>query len=394
MAESYDVVIVGGAAMGSAIAYLLATNEDFDGSILVVERDPTYETCATTRSWGGLRQQFSTAANIEMSLFGAHFVKNVGDYLAVDGEVPDLAFKENGFLFMANSANLPILERNIALQRKLGADIVLIGPDEIAERFPWINPEGIAGAGFGLSNEGWLDPHSLLGAFRRKAQALGVRYLADEAVEVERDAGRIAAVGLAEGGRIACGTLVNAAGTRAGQLARLIGVPLPVVPRKRMTYVFDCRTELPMGPLTIDASGVAFRNEGTGFITIASPPEDQDKDADFADLEEDYGGFETVNWPVLAQRVPAFEAIKLTGAWAGHYDYNTLDQNGILGVHPELTNLYFCNGFSGHGIQQSPAAGRAIAELIVYGNYRSLDLSELSYTRILEGRPVYEVNVV
>ena len=393
IADSYDVVIVGGAAMGSATAYSLAANPDFDGSVLVVERDPTYETCATTRSWGGVRQQFSTPANIKMSLYGARFIKQVGDFLSLEGEAPDLSFRENGYLFMASESGLPVLKKNIELQQSLGADITLIAPDEIARRFPYIDTKGIAGAGFGLRNEGWLDPHSLLTALRRKAQALGTHYVNDEVVAVEQASGGVAAVKLSNGKRIACGSLVNAAGTRAGQFAGLAGVELPVVPRKRMSYIFDCREELPRGPLTIDATGVIFRNEGTYFISIVSPPQSADRDADLGDLEEDYSLFEEVIWPALAARVPAFEAIKLTGAWAGHYDYNKFDQNGILGAHPELTNLYFCNGFSGHGIQQAPAAGRAIAELIAYGAYRSLDLSELSYNRILENRPVVEANV-
>ena len=393
IAESYDVVIVGGAAMGSATAYFLAANPDFDGSVLVVERDPTYETCATTRSWGGVRQQFSTPANIEMSLFGAHFVKHVGDYLSLEGEAPDLAFRENGYLFMASEQGLPVLTKNIDLQQSLGADIALIDPDEITRRFPYIDTKGIAGAGLGLKNEGWLDPHSLLTALRRKAQALGAHYVNEEVMAVEQASGAVAAVKLSDGKRIACGSLVNAAGTRAGHFAQIIGVELPVVPRKRMTYVFDCREELPRGPLTIDANGVVFRNEGTNFITIVSPPEGDDPDVDLGDLEEDYSTFEEVIWPTLAARVPAFESIKLTGAWAGHYDYNKFDQNGILGTHPVLNNLYFCNGFSGHGIQQAPAAGRAITELITYGAYRRLNLSELSYSRIQENRPVVEANV-
>lgn len=393
IAESYDVVIVGGAAMGSATAYFLATNPDFDGSVLVVERDPTYESCATTRSWGGVRQQFSTPANIKMSLFGAHFIKQVGDFLGLDGETPDLSFRENGYLFMASESGLPVLKKNIELQQSLGAEIALIGSDEIAQRFSYINTAGIAGAGFGLKNEGWLDPHSLLTALRRKAQALGAHYVTEEVVAVERSSGGVNAVKLSNGKRIACGSIVNAAGTRAGHFARMAGVELPVVPRKRMSFIFDCRKELPRGPLTIDATGVVFRNEGTNFITIVSPPKAEDRDVDLGDLEEDYSIFEDIIWPVLAARVPAFEAIKVTGAWAGHYDYNKFDQNGILGAHPELTNLYFCNGFSGHGIQQSPAAGRAIAELIAYGTYRCLDLSELSYNRILENRPVVEANV-
>ena len=186
--------------------------------------------------------------------------------------------------------------------------------------------------------------------------------------------------------------MINAAGPQAGALAALAGAALPVGPRKRMTYVFDCRAALPPLPLTIDATGVACRPEGGQYLATISPPEDQDRDCD--DFELEYDTFETVIWPTLAHRVPAFEAIKLTRAWACHYDYNAFDQNAVLGPHPEIAGLLFCNGFSGHGIQQAPAAGRATAEWIVHGGFQSLDLSALLYARIAEGRPVKESNIV
>jgi sarcosine oxidase len=392
MTQRYDVAIAGGAVMGSAIAYFLAADPDFDGSIAVVERDPSYEACATTRSWGGIRQQFSTPENIQMSLYGAQFVRRAGALLEVDGEAPDLGFTERGYLFLASAAGLPMLERDYALQRDLGAAVALLGPAELAARFPWLNLDGVAGAGHGLENEGWIDPSALLHGFRRKARALGVAYLADAVVSVELARGRITGVGLRQGGRLGCRTLVNAAGPQAGRLAALAGAALPVGPRKRMTYVFDCRASLSPLPLTIDVSGVAFRPEGAQYIAIVSPPEHEDRERD--DFELEYDAFEAVIWPTLAHRVPAFEAIKLTGAWAGHYDYNSFDQNAILGPHPEIEGLMFCNGFSGHGVQQSPAAGRAVAELIVHGRFRSLDLTKLLYARIAEGRPVKEENVV
>ena len=127
-------------------------------------------------------------------------------------------------------------------------------------------------------------------------------------------------------------------------------------------------------------------------MAIVSPPKEQDPPCE--DLEEEYGLFDEVIWPTLAHRVPAFEAIKLVRAWAGHYDYNTFDQNAVLGAHPDLGGFYFCNGFSGHGIQQSPAAGRAVAELILHGKYQSLDLSRFGFERLAENRPVQEANVV
>ena len=392
MTQRYDVAIAGGAVMGSAVAYFLAADADFDGSIAVVERDPGYEACATTRSWGGIRQQFSTPENVKMSLYGAQFVRRAGELLEVDGERPDLGFKERGYLFLASPAGLPVIERNCAMQRDLGAAVAVLEPAELAERFPWLNLDGLAGAGCGLANEGWFDPDALLHGFRRKARALGVTYVKDEVVSVEVSRGRVTGLGLRAGGRLDCATLVNAAGPQAGALAALAGAALPVGPRKRMTYVFDCRAALPPLPLVIDVSGVAFRPEGAQYLAIVSPPQGQDFERD--DFELEYGAFEEVIWPTLARRVPAFEAIKLTGAWAGHYDYNAFDQNAILGPHPEIEGLMFCNGFSGHGVQQSPAAGRAVAELIVHGRFRSLDLTKLLYARIAEGRPVQEENVV
>ena len=392
MANSYDVAIAGGAVMGSAVAYFLAADPAFAGSILVVERDPSYRACATTLSWGGIRQQFSTPENVRMGLFGAEFVKQAAALLEVDGERPDLGFTERGYLFLASPAGLPLLERNCAMQRGLGAAVAVLDLAELAERFPWLNLDGLAGAGCGLANEGWFDPSALLHGFRRKARALGVTYVTDEVVSVEVSRGRVTGLGLSAGGRLGCATLVNAAGPQAGARAALAGAALPVGPRKRMTYVFDCRAALPPLPLTIDVSGVAFRPEGAQYLAIVSPPPAEDVERD--DFELEYGTFEEVIWPALARRVPAFEAIKLTGAWAGHYDYNAFDQNAVLGPHPEIEGLMFCNGFSGHGLQQSPAAGRAVAELIVHGRFRSLDLTKLLYARIAQGRPVREENVV
>ncbi len=390
--DSADVVIVGGGVMGSAIAYFLTAEAAFGGSVLVIERDPSYENCATTRSWGGLRQQFSTPENVQMSLFSLGFFRRAKELLAVDGEGPDLAFKERGYLYLASPAGLPMLEANQALQRELGADVALLGRADLAMRFPWLSLEGLAGAAFGETGEGWLDPSAVLHGFRRKAQAQGARYLTDEVVGIERVGERVAAVVLAGGGRVACGHMVNAAGPQAGRVAALAGIELPVEPRKRMSYVFDCRAPLPPLPLTIDTTGVTFRPEGEHYIAIVSPPPEDDPVSH--DLNEDYGPFEDVIWPALAARVSAFEAIKLTGAWAGHYDYNGFDQNAVIGPHPEVANFQFCNGFSGHGIQQSPAAGRAVAEQIVHGAFQSLDLSALGYARLIEGRPLKEANVI
>lgn len=392
MLRNFDVVIIGGGVIGSAAAYFLAAEEAFGGSIAVIERDPTYAEAATPRSAGGIRQQFSTPENVLISSFGVNFVKSVAEHLSVGSEAPELNFREEGYLFLSTGAGLRTLIDNQQLQHQLGAGTLLMTPAELAERFPWLNCGDLAGGSFGPVNEGWLDPYSLLQAFRRKARALGVTYLQDEVGGVEVSQGRVRSVALRSGETIGCGAVVNCAGVNAWRIAAWIGLDLPVRPRKRFVYVFDCREELTGVPLIVDPSGVWVRPEGVNFICGVSP--DEGNDPDSTDFELDYRLFEELIWPTLAHRVPAFEAIKLIRAWAGHYDYNLLDQNVIVGPAPHVPNFFMANGFSGHGLQQSPAIGRALSELIAYGGYRTLDLRRFGYERVLNGQAIREANVV
>jgi glycine/D-amino acid oxidase-like deaminating enzyme len=392
-ANAADVVVAGGAIMGAAVAYFLASDPAFGGKVVVVERDPAFSRAATTRSWGGIRQQFSTPENVAMSLYGAEFLRAAPALLAVGDEPVDPGFVEQGYLFLAGASGLAILRENHRLQTQADARIALLDRDGLAARFPWLALDGVAGGALGIAGEGWFDPHAVLGALRRKARALGVAFVADEVVGVARAGRRVAGVRLKSGAAIACGTLVNAAGPWAGALAALGGCDLPVRPRKRTTFVFACRESLGAAPLTVDPTGVAFRPEGRHYLAIVSPRVGDD-DPDTENLEPDHALFETAIWPALAARVPAFAAIKPVSAWGGLYDYNTVDQNAIIGPHPALDGFVLCNGFSGHGVQQAPAAGRAVAELIAHGGFRSIDLSALGYDRIAAGRPLFERNVV
>ena len=173
----------------------------------------------------------------------------------------------------------------------------------------------------------------------------------------------------------------------------MAGIDLPVEARRRSVFVFDVAADPPVDcPLVIDTSGAWFRPEGGSFIAGIAPPAADDL-ADLP-LEVDREQFDRQLWPALADRVPAFDAIRVTNAWAGYYELNTFDHNAIIGPHPEIANLLFANGFSGHGIQQAPAVGRAIAELIVHGRYQTLDLSIFAFDRIAAGRPVLERNVI
>lgn len=387
--QTYDVVIVGGAAVGSSIAYFLTHDLGFAGSIAVIERDPTYAHAATTLSAASIRQQFSTPENIRMSRFGVAFFR---DLKARFGPDADISFRERGYLLLAGKSGADTLIANHVVQEAEGADIVLLDPDALAAKFPWLNVSDLMLGAFGRTGEGWFDAHSLLTLLRTAARAKGARYIHGEVTGISRGGTRITGVTLANSERIACGALVNAAGPQAGDVAALAGIMLPVEPRKRSVFVVACGTPFPGMPLMVDPSGVWVRPEGEMYICGVSPPEDADPRA--TDFEVDFPLFDDVVWPALAHRVSALETLKLQRAWAGHYDYNTFDQNAVIGRHPEIANFIFANGFSGHGLQQSPATGRAVAELIARGKFISLDLSIFGYERVAERRAVRELNVI
>jgi FAD-dependent oxidoreductase domain-containing protein 1 len=391
--ETADVVIVGGGIVGSAVAYFLSTDAAFRGRrIVLIERDPGYGQASTARSAGGIRQQFSTPENVAMSLATLGMFRNLKTSFGADA---DVSFREQGYLILASGDGRQLLAENVALQQSQGADIALLDSGDLTRRFPWLADAGVAAAGFGQSGEGWFDPPSFAALLRKAAIANGV-ILVNDAVAAIEARQHIESVSLTSGHKIACKALVNAAGPWAGELAALAGVALPVEPRKRFVYVIDCREAsdaLRQAPLTVDPSGVWFRPEGRLFLCGKSPEASQEPPiANLGDI--DHAFFEQEVWPHLAARVPAFESIKVVNAWAGYYDYNTLDQNAVIGPHPRLGNFYFANGFSGHGAQQAAAAGRALAELIVYGAFQTLDLTRLGYGRISANARLRERNVI
>lgn len=391
---SYDVVIVGGAVVGSATAFFLATNPDFMGSILVIERDWSYARSATALSSSSIRHQFSNAINVKVSQFGTEFIREFNRHVAVDDDTPEIGFHENGYLFLAgDDRGQEVLERNHATQKSCGAEVTLLDADALGRRFRWLNLEGLTLGSYGERGEGWFDSSALMQGFRKKARSLGVEYIEEEVVSVGRDGDRVVSVTTRSGQTIGCGQLVNTAGTRGTLVARMAGLDIPVEPRRRCLFVVDCRTPLEgkVG-LTIDPTGVFFRPEGKFYLMGTYPKHDPEVDPDDFDVMHDE--FEAEIWPILAQRVPAFEAIKVVNSWAGHYDYCTLDHNVILGPHTDVKNFLFANGFSGHGLQQSPAMGRGLSELITYGAFRTLDLSPFGYERVVANRPFLESAVI
>lgn len=403
MGADQDVVIVGGAAIGSSVACHLALDPAFRGRILVIEKDPTYRLSASALSAASIRQQFSCPVNIRVSLHGIAFLREIGTLLAVGTDRPDVGLNEGGYLYLASEAGTAGLVANHALQCAEGADILMMDPSALKGRFPWLDTRGVGCGTWGRTGEGWFDGWGLLQAFRAKARALGVTYVTGEASAYECKGGRIAAVRLADGSRVACGVAVNASGSQGAKLAATAGVILPVRARKRHVYSFLCKGDVTGCPLMIDTGGTYVRpegrrtQEGQMFICGASPPPGSDTDWDEADpamADVDWSFFENTIWPALAARVPAFESIRTGRAWAGPYDMNEFDANAIIGPAHAVPNLYLANGFSGHGLQQAPAVGRGLAELIAHGRYLTLDLGELSHSRIVAGRPLVEANVI
>ncbi len=380
-----DVVICGGAVIGSAIAWNLGQLAP-ELSITVIERDPSFKTSSTALSASGIRQQFSDPLNVMISRFGVAFIRGAASRWGLD-----LNLHEQGYLYLADSAaGAQVLRENHAVQVAAGADMALLSPAALKARFPHLNVEDLTLASLGLSGEGWFDSVGLMQGYQADTQA---RRITDEVTGLQVQGGKVEAVKLASGARIACGAFINAAGPAAAGIAAMAGVALPVERRKRTNFSFDCAVP-PKGdlPLMIDPGGVWVRPEGRQFLCGCAPQEDPRVDAD--DFEPRYREFEEIIWPALAARAPAFEAIRMQAMWAGHYAYNVLDQNAVTGAHPEVKNFYFANGFSGHGLQQAPAIGRGLAELVALGGYKSLDLSPLGYERILRDEPLRERCVI
>lgn len=392
--DRYDVVIIGGAIMGSSTAWWL-TELGFTGRVLVIERDPSYEKAATTLSFSCIRQQFSTELNIRVSQFGADFVQSLRAQMGGDDRVPELKIQNFGYLYLADDAGFAdVLRANQKVQAAAGAGTRLLAPDQIRAEFPFMVADDLVLGSLNTKDEGYFDGSTVFDWFRRKAREAGVEYVADEVVGLDVSGSRVTGVRLKSGRTVGCGTVVNAAGTRGAKVAAMAGIAIPVEPRKRFNWVIQAETPLdrPL-PLVIDPTGVFGREVGGGTY-MAGGHADVDPAVDHDDFAMDHDLWLDKIWPALATRIPAFEAVKVISEWAGQYDYNTLDQNAITGPHPEIGNFLFLNGFSGHGLQQSPAMGRATAEWIVHGGYQTLDMTDFHYQRIAEGRALVEGAII
>jgi len=391
--QKFDIVIIGGAMMGSAAAWFLSHHPQFDGRILVIERDPSYAFCSTSHTHSCLRQQYSSPLNIKIAQFAVDMVRRFKHHMN-DPAAPDIALDSFGYMYLAKTeAFADQLRRNQHLQASLGAGTRILLADEIARAYPFYYLDDIILGSHNPHDEGYFDGAAIFDWWRRAAVQKGVTYRHDTVVGIDHDSRRVKAVRLASGDVVAAGVVINAAGPRAAEVAAMAGFELPVEPRRRFSFMFSAQTPLEQElPLTIDPAGVHFLRHGAYYLAGCAPDPDVAVAPD--NFEMDLTIWQDKVWPALAHRVPAFEAVRVEREWVGHYAYNILDANAVIGPHPDMPNFYFMNGFSGHGLQQSPAMGRGIAEHIISGAYQTLDLGAFGFQRVLAQKPFLETAVI
>ena len=385
----YDVVVVGGGVIGSATAYSLIRLEP-TLKVGVVEMDPVYSRASSTLSLANVRVQFSLKENILISQYALSILAKFDDDMAVDNHRPHIAHKKVGNLFIVNESDRASATAALSLQAKLGCQVEWWTPETIHQQYPQFQLDGYAGGTFG-SQDGYIDAYAMLMGYKAKAQALGVEYIHDEVVGVQADIRQATGARLKSGRLLKAPVIVNCAGAWAARLAETAGIQLPVRPVARQVFAADpaVKPERPL-PLTVMPSGLYFRTDTGGHLLIGkSMPEDP---IGF-DFSWDDKRFLDLLWPELARFVPVFDTLKLLRGWAGLYAVNSLDSNAILGEWPELKGFYLANGFSGHGLQQAPAVGRYMAELIL-GQPPTLDLAVFNPQRILENQPLSESGLV
>jgi FAD-dependent oxidoreductase domain-containing protein 1 len=387
--KSYDVIIVGGGIMGTSTAYNLKRAEE-KIKVTVVEMDSTYSRASSTLSLANIRIQFSLKENIQISQYAIEVLGRFDEEMGVDDEKAHIAFRREGNLFLVAPEGRAPAEKALALQKSVGCDVEWWTPEEIRKHYPLYFPSGYEGGTFG-PQDGHLDAYAMLMGYKAKAKSLGAEYVTDEVIQIVKDRKRVNGVRLASGRNLSSKIVVNCAGAWASRVASMAGVTIPVVPVKRQVFALDTKVK-PEGPLplTVLPSGLYFRTETGNLILLGKSLEEDPVGFDFTCEEK---RFTELLWPELAEFVPAFDTLKVVRGWAGLYAVNTLDSNAILGEWPELQGFYLANGFSGHGLQQAPAVGRYISELIL-SLKPALDLSIFTPQRILESRPLSEGRIV
>jgi sarcosine oxidase subunit beta len=384
--QTAEVVIIGGGIVGSSIAYHLTAAGCKD--VLVIERETAQGKGSTGKSMGGVRAQFSTPVNIQMSLYSIPFYASFDERLGYPA-----GYRPQGYLFCATEEkHLAYLHTNYEKQIALGLkNVRMISADEIRGMFPQLRSDDIVGGSF-CSTDGFVDPYSAMNGFMGWAADHGAKLWKNTQVtNIQLDANGIAGVETARG-FVSTRKVVNAAGAWAANIAGMVNLEVPVQPLRRMLIPTEPFDQFPhTAPMIIDMSnGFHFRPEALGFLLAWNDPEET-------------AGYKTDFEPAFiekvltraADRVPIFEnlAVNPKRAWAGLYEM-TPDHHPILGEAPGVPGFFLANGFSGHGVMHAPATGKILSDLILTGKTGLVDVSLLGLSRFAEGRMIEETAVL
>ena len=384
--QCFDVILVGGGVMGCATAYYLL-KADNKLKVAVIEKDLSYSKASTPLSDGNMRVQFNVKENIEISKYGLEVLACFAEEMTVGDNKPDVAFRQQGNLFLSDQNGEAVAKHGLAIQKQLNCQVEWLTSDIIEQRYPLFNLESCVGGIFGRQ-DGTMDPYAVLIGYKNKAVDLGAQFIEAEVVDVVKNNKEIMGVRLAAGDLLQTNVVVNTAGAWASLIAQTIGVKLPIEPVKRQVFVIETavspHTTL---PLTVFPSGLYIIHEHAG-VFLCSKSLDSDP-IGTEDFSWEHQRFNDLIWPELVEYVPSFDRLKVVRGWAGLYAVNRFDGNAVLGEWPEMNGFFLANGFSGHGFQQCHAVGRYISELIL-GQTPTLDLSIFSPKRILENKPVFE----
>lgn len=382
---TYDVICAGGGVMGCATAYHLL-KLDPTLKVAIIERDPTYAKSSTVLSDGNMRIQFNLRENIEISLFGYKALATFGEDMAVGDKQPDVQFKREGNLFLSDEANREAAQAGMRLQQSYGCEVDWLDAAAVAARYPFIDPATIAGGTFS-PHDGTMDPYSVLIAYKDKSIDLGAEYIIGDVAAINAAAGRVTGVTLADGTTLNARYVFNSAGAWGVQLAKGLGIDLPIAPTMRHVFHLEAPvSSATILPLIVFPNGLYIHHEnGNHFLVGKSTP----ADAVSFDFNFNKALFNDYFWEDLAHYMPSFERLKLIDGWVGLYDVNTFDHNALLGEYPDVRGLMLAIGFSGHGFQQCHAVGAYLADVMLERPPR-LDLSAFSPSRLLRGEPIFE----
>ena len=386
-----DVVVIGGGAIGAAVAYYV---KSADPGIAVTVSNATppmsWRPRRGRRAGSGGCSRYRRISSCRQ--YSIDFFEKFPDTMSVDGVRAEVGFKKNGYLFIVPPSERDVLKRNFDTQQRLGCNVHWLEPEELKQKFPSMNVDDL-GAAVHSPDDGWLDPHSVLMGFRNKARSLGAQFVADEVVGLVRNGSSVTAAVLKSSEHIDASHFVNAAGAWAKDICAMLDIEVPIEPLRRFEHYFESQEPIEPLPYLKDPQRLAFRPEGKGYSggvpTLAEP-----RGYNFA-VDRDY--FENAVWPILAHRFPQFERTRCFRTMPGLYDQNDFDGNVIIWPWTGadgLGNFHLLSGFSGHGLMHAPGCGRAMAELLLTGSFQTIDLTRFGWQRLLDGTPIREQGII